>query len=63
MIMRGKITKENLLIEYPEGISAEFHPEKLPKLTREQVAFFDETHIEKEGGVDHAGRSTDPVPT
>ena len=46
LFMRGKTTKEELHIEYPEGILYEFDPNRLPKLTCNQVVFFDETHIE-----------------
>ena len=51
LIMRGDISKEELLTEYPDGIPHEFHPDHLPTLTRNQVVFFDETHIEQEGGL------------
>ena len=51
LIMRGVITKEQLLTEYPEGIPTEYDPDKLPSITKNQVAFFDETHIEQEGGL------------
>ena len=49
--MRGLITKDQLLTEYNGDIPPWFDPSKLPSLTREQVVWFDETHIEQEGGV------------
>ena len=51
LIMRGLITREQLLTEYDGDIPPFFDPRKLPTITREQVAFFDETHIEQEAGV------------
>ena len=48
--MQKQITKEELQTEYPGGIPPEFDPDKLPNLSRHQVVFFDEMHVEQEGG-------------
>ena len=41
-----KITKEELEKEYPDGIPPEYNPDLLPNLSRHQVVFFDEMHVE-----------------
>ena len=48
--MLGVITEEELKCEYPDGIPMEYDPKQLPRLTREQVIFYDETHLEQEEG-------------
>ena len=51
LVMLGEIGLEQLEREHPEGIPPGFDPRLLPKLSRNQVVFFDETHIEQEGGL------------
>ena len=49
--MLGDITKEDLLSEmktYP--LAPYFNPDLLPKITHEQLVWFDEMHIKQEGG-------------
>ena len=50
LVMLGEISTEQLKSEYPDGIPIEFDPEHLPALSRNQVIFYDETHLEYEGG-------------
>ena len=49
--MLGEISIEELEEQYPEGIPPGFDPRLLPKLSRNHVVFFDESHIEQEGGL------------
>ena len=49
LVMLGEITKEDLNKEYPDGIPCAFDTDHLPTLSRNQVVFYDETHIEQEG--------------
>ena len=43
---------EELEKEYgTDTIPLHYHPDHLPKITREQLVWFDETHIQQEGGV------------
>ena len=51
LVMLGEISKDDLMREYPAGIPRAFDPDHLPTLTRNQVVFYDETHIEQEGGL------------
>ena len=51
MVMTGHITKEELEKEYGiDKIPLYYHPDHLPKITPEQLVWFDETHIQQEGG-------------
>lgn len=49
--MRGKSNKEELLIEYNGDIPEFLNPDKLPKITREQVVWYNKTQIEQDGGL------------
>ena len=49
--MLGEISIEGLEEQHPEGIPPGFDPRLLPKLSRNQNAFSDETHIEQEVGL------------
>ena len=50
LIMRGVITKDELQQEYKDTLPDHFNPDLLPKLSRHQVVFFDEMHMNQEGG-------------
>ena len=50
LVMLGDLTEEELKYEYPDGIPMEYDPKQLPRLLRNQVIFYDETHLEQEGG-------------
>jgi hypothetical protein len=51
LIMFGKITLPTLMEEYSHGtIPKEFDPEQLPKVSIDQIIWYDETHIQQEGG-------------
>ena len=50
LVMLGEISSDESKTEYPDGIPKEFDPDQLPRLTRNQVIFYDETHLEQEGG-------------
>ena len=50
LVMTGRLTKGELEVEYPEGIPKEFDPEQLPTISRHQVVFFDEVHMDQECG-------------
>ena len=49
--MQGRLTKKELVWEYPNGIPNEFDPDDLPKIILNQVVFFDEMHMNQEGGL------------
>ena len=53
LVMLGGISVDELKYEYPDGIPNEFGPDQQPRLTRNQVIFYDETHLEQEGGGEH----------
>ena len=73
--MRGEITIEQLNEEYNNNIPNEYDPRLLPTLTRNQIVFFDESHLEQEAGPvyrckyqirfprDRLGRYSPPSPT
>ena len=48
--MQQKIKKVELETEYPDGIPTEYDPDLLLNLSHHQVVFFDEMHVEHEGG-------------
>ena len=54
--MQGALNKKELLEEYPEDIPPEFDPDLLPHLDRHQVVFFNETHMDQEGGPVFTGK-------
>ena len=47
-IISGDAWSEELNQQHPNGIPPAFNQRLLPKYTRHQVVFFDETHIEQE---------------
>ena len=50
-VMTGKSISDNLRKEYGiDPIPDYFNPVMLPKITREQIFYFDETYFEQEGG-------------
>ena len=46
LIMQGKINKKQLTNKYSNGIPPEHSPDLLPNLSRHQVVFFDEMHVD-----------------
>ena len=49
LVMRGVITKQQLQEEYNGKLPDHYNPDLLPKLSRHQVIFFDEMHMNQEG--------------
>ena len=50
LVMRGVITKQQLQEEYNGKLPDHYNPDLLPKLSRHQVIFFEEMHMNQEGG-------------
>ena len=50
LVMLGGISVDELKYEYPDGIPNEFGPDQQPRLTRNQVIFYDEAHLQQEVG-------------
>ena len=48
--MLGRISKDTLMIEHINNLPGCFNPELLYTLTCTQIIYFDEMHIEQEGG-------------
>ena len=50
LVMLSDLTDEDLMKKHPEGISVQYDTKQLTRLSRNQVIFYDETHLEQEGG-------------
>ena len=49
-MMVDKLLGSELLKEHPEGIPLAFDKDRLPKVSRNQVVLYDETHMDQERG-------------
>ena len=49
LVMLDELPESESLKEHPKGISSAFNKDRLPKVSRNQLVFYDETHIDQEG--------------
>lgn len=50
LVMQKAITREQLEKEHFEEMTPQFDPDQLPSLSRHQDIFYDEMHLDQEGG-------------
>ena len=48
--MLDELSESEVLDKHPEGIPLCFSKDQLPKVSHNQVVFYDETHMDQEGG-------------